>query len=727
MLFFTDRGLGVVVMLLMVAGTAWSALADPTLDAPAFEDIVIDGDADDWSDDGFRVDVLYPRGGRMLPADDFQPTARWGWDKEGLLVMVRVMDDAAVESPGKAPWAHDSVELFVAGGPTFEQQAQVIISPGMDQGASDGAELATQVFDRRTDKTVPFEPEVAARAIEGGYVVEARLPWTAIGIEPAAGETLGVNLQVNDRDQRNGGQRYETTWFTTGWSGQGPQYMHRLRLAEQPSEPSRIVVGSRPGPAFSGQRVFAFATPDHAGETVSVSLDGQTIATEPLHPSDGFAEARINIPAPSSAADASGEYTVSVDDQPLHTFAMADNAPKIRQAVSEARLHVHPVFTGSTFPRIEFETPGWIKALLGDYTAETTYYDADYNVVTEATEPGRYGAITTIQAEGIEPVHLYTTLYRAPSDREIDWDQLAVSDVSLPDGLGLDPAVIDAQNRGVQRFVREELSGRFSHEPAGPVLLAGLYETPTDAEPIHSGTDPWSRDQAWWLALKKNLGHFKHRYHADLPEGYDDPANADKKWPMILFLHGAGARGNDDPYVTDRGPTRVKREGMDMPFIVISPQCEPNQWWAAPRVGDLLDELVEKYNVDEDRIYLTGLSMGGHGSWYAAQAYPDRFAAVAPICGGGEPMDAGRLTDVPIWTFHGDADAVVTIDRSQAMVDAIKEAGGENIAFTVYPGVGHDAWTATYNNPALYEWFLANKRGEPIVMPTPEAVAPPAP
>ena len=125
-----------------------------------------------------------------------------------------------------------------------------------------------------------------------------------------------------------------------------------------------------------------------------------------------------------------------------------------------------------------------------------------------------------------------------------------------------------------------------------------------------------------------------------------------------------------------------------------------------------MDDIAAKYRVDKDRIYLTGLSMGGFGTWSLAAAHPERFAAIVPICGGGNPADAAKLKNLPIWVFHGAKDPVVPPERSESMVKAIKAAGG-NVKLTVYPDAGHDAWTATYENPELYRWLFAQKRGAP--------------
>jgi len=134
-----------------------------------------------------------------------------------------------------------------------------------------------------------------------------------------------------------------------------------------------------------------------------------------------------------------------------------------------------------------------------------------------------------------------------------------------------------------------------------------------------------------------------------------------------------------------------------------------DHYYSVTPVAALLDEIIVNYQVDRDRIYLTGLSMGGYGTWTLAAAYPEKFAAIAPICGGGWPEDAARLKDLPIWVFHGAKDEAVPLERSEEMVKAVEDAGGK-VKFTVYLDAEHDSWTATYGNPELYEWLLAQKR-----------------
>lgn len=192
-----------------------------------------------------------------------------------------------------------------------------------------------------------------------------------------------------------------------------------------------------------------------------------------------------------------------------------------------------------------------------------------------------------------------------------------------------------------------------------------------------------------------------------LPKDYEKK----ESWPLMLFLHGAGERGDDLELVKKHGPPKLIAAGKEFPFIVVSPQCPKGKWWEPIELLALLDEISDKYKVAPDRIYVTGLSMGGFGSWRLAFYAPERLAAIAPICGGGETYWTKEFAHLPVWAFHGAKDTGVPLERSQAMVDALKKNGGDP-KLTVYPEAGHDSWTATYDNPEFYEWLLAQKRSK---------------
>ena len=194
------------------------------------------------------------------------------------------------------------------------------------------------------------------------------------------------------------------------------------------------------------------------------------------------------------------------------------------------------------------------------------------------------------------------------------------------------------------------------------------------------------------------------RYLLYLPQDYD-PA---QKWPLILSLHGASLRGDDLDRITYQGLQRNIANGKHYPFIVVSPQCPAGLWWPTEMLDALLTEIVRAYPIDADRIYVTGLSMGGFGTWDLAMKYPHRFAAIAPMCGGGKPNLVSAICHLPVWVFHGARDSIVPLTRSEEMVSALKACDAD-VRFTVYPDAGHECWLQAYDTPELYEWFLSHR------------------
>jgi predicted peptidase len=195
------------------------------------------------------------------------------------------------------------------------------------------------------------------------------------------------------------------------------------------------------------------------------------------------------------------------------------------------------------------------------------------------------------------------------------------------------------------------------------------------------------------------------QYLVYLPDAYDETPDA---WPLVLFLHGAGERGDDVSRVGIHGPLKHVREGQSFPFIIVAPLVPEIERWTVGRLDAVMAEIRDRYRIDESRIYLTGLSMGGYGTWDYAMARPGVFAAIAPICGGGQAHHACVLRDTPIWAFHGAKDTVVPVDRSREMVAALEQCGGD-VHYTEYPDAGHDAWSETYANDAFYEWLLSHQ------------------
>ncbi len=273
---------------------------------------------------------------------------------------------------------------------------------------------------------------------------------------------------------------------------------------------------------------------------------------------------------------------------------------------------------------------------------------------------------------------------------------------------------------GVQRITIDSLA-------AGAQYVAYLVAMPIDGDPAVTdsatvvelrGTLAVRQAATTFVASSVNatIGYLWYA-----PETYRKSTT--ESAPLLVFLHGAGEKGNGTTELTRvrvHGPPRLVHEGREFPFIVVSPQLPSSLGgWSSGLVKQLVDTLQVRFRVDASRIYVTGLSLGAMGTWSFAVAHPTVAAAVVPIAGSGSPGNACAMRNVPVWAFHGDADGVVNISGSRSMIDALNACVPQPSAtprFTVYAGVGHDSWTRTYNGSAghdIYAWLLTHRRAVP--------------
>jgi predicted peptidase len=234
---------------------------------------------------------------------------------------------------------------------------------------------------------------------------------------------------------------------------------------------------------------------------------------------------------------------------------------------------------------------------------------------------------------------------------------------------------------------------------------------------------------------EKPFADFDFGTHRGLPYRFHSPKNRDKqkKYPLVLFMHGAGERGIDNRFQFFRFNPVKFWETEDC--FVLAPQCPSRDYtadnadcvWVDTPFGapqhtmkerptkpmqlsiSLLDSILRLPQIDKNRVYITGLSMGGFATWELLQRFPEKFAAAIPVCGGGDPAYAQSLMNIPIWAFHGDADKIVIPERSREMVDAITQNGGKPL-YTEYKGVGHGAWSPTYSNAEVWKWLFKQKK-----------------
>ncbi len=215
------------------------------------------------------------------------------------------------------------------------------------------------------------------------------------------------------------------------------------------------------------------------------------------------------------------------------------------------------------------------------------------------------------------------------------------------------------------------------------------------------------------LMTKINTVELSLPYLLHFPK--DEAKNENGKYPLLLFLHGMGERGNQLDLLFNTGLPKMLKEGLDIPFLTVMPQCPADSFWTeeTKALKMLMDDLVSTYPIDEHRIYITGLSMGGYGTYEMLIRYPELFAGGIPICGGigslFSKVHLSHLKDKPLWIFHGEKDDVVPVEETKEIVHFLKEAQSKNLKYTLYPDLSHDAWTRTYENGDIYNFLLRYK------------------
>ncbi len=334
---------------------------------------------------------------------------------------------------------------------------------------------------------------------------------------------------------------------------------------------------------------------------------------------------------------------------------------------------------GQAFPEVQWDNPYRVERLLGAFPLQVTWRDSQGVAVSKPQGAGWYTAL----AEGTSPDGIRVRRAGRFYCRTDDEERPSPPDAGRP-RLPSDGSVTEL----------------VAEVPTGTVAVSYVADgyTPQPGSVLKPGKHARSFDR--FVSRGESCLYWLY-----LPEGY---GRKDRKWPMVLVLHGSFAQGRDLSRIGTPIPPDVEEIRHDFPFVVVTPQC-PDEYdaWPSELLVDLIDEMVLKYNVDARRVAVTGVSLGGRGSWSVAVDYPERFAAVVPVCGTYDhPERIGRIKDVPVWAFHGDQDTTVAFAPVKKMVEDLQAAGG-TVKFTVYPGAGHGISGMAYRTKELYDWLLA--------------------
>ena len=690
------------------------AAAQPPTDVPRIAGIAIDGHGDDWGRIGFRVDCmsdLLPSHRKDLPPT---PEVRVGWDDQGLLLLVTTHDNTP--TPSGSAHSTDSVEFTFGSVAAPGKGFQLIVTPGVHASR---VPSRTTWIDRRADTSRPLTAETATTDTAAGFIVEARVPWSVLDWTPAVGGTGALQVQVNDAavDQ----ERLAFGWASTTESHWlEPRYLNPVRLAETPATAVRLAAF---GEYQQYRRTQVRISDVSAGKTTVYTLtdgDGQTLFRGPAAASrrdDGFVRTTVYLPMPASDG-AYGTLTLTREATAGTPAASVAFTPALPLARKDALASVEfrfdtTVFAGTEFPDGDFADAIALEDLIGPYVVTRQFFDADLRPVQSADKPGRYGAVVTATGSGGLSVRRQITLYHVPDGLNWRKGKLQTKGLTLPADLAVPPATAAAQQQTLMELLSFTLRSEAGRSDVPAVQLAALAAAGPGAPGFVTRTGAGAQDEAWWYRLDKKLGTLRnYPYVTVLPDGYDASVKAGKTFPLLVFLHGSGQRGTDPSILNEWGPMGVLRRTGDNPFVVVAPQCPPQARWNTRLLNDLVDRLLVRYQVDRTRIYVTGLSLGGFGAWQYAAAYPERVAAIAPVCGIGDVDDMARLKDVPVWAFHGEKDPVVDCTLDQKGVDALRAFGGD-VRWTPYPDGGHEIWDRAYHTNELYAWMLSHHRPQP--------------
>ena len=391
----------------------------------------------------------------------------------------------------------------------------------------------------------------------------------------------------------------------------------------------------------------------------------------------------------------------------------------LQDQCTNADLEFNAVFAGNALPTFKLTVPLWMTTAFGDQATVTVdYYDAHYNKVESAGPLGRYGAVVTITPPNdygaIGKRVRYITLYKGAQwmgrgeQRAMQWRDFPYA---LPAAYGISGALSTSAKNALAEFAKTSFVSQANNESMA-VLLAAVQESTSEENGVT--LDVVQRDEAWWRGLRKKMQISEYQCAVQLPADYNPDQT--RRWPLLLFLHGSGGRGTTDVKSAHQViPDALEENAEAAGFILAAPLCYPNRSWSVASLSTLLDQLEQRYQIDPDRIYLTGLSMGGGGSWLLAGAQPERFAAIVPICGWVRDVSkAADMAELPCWIHHGADDRAVTLDNSVRMLEALQEHGSKAI-LTVFPQTNHEnAWLKAYADKRLYTWLAANSRQHPV-------------
>ncbi len=511
-----------------MATAAETADGEPIFDIPKLDGITVDGNAPDWGDQGFRVSWLTHMrfgGGDLKGPAEFDPTFRLGWTDQGLVMRIAVGDDQLLPATDdETLWANkaDVAILYVIPERGGEAFTRIAIAPNLSdvklaKYQASAPRVLVSVDATLTDREEtpsPFravdaqsgQPDIriARRAVDGGVSLDVLVPWELVGLTGKKGDEFGFQIAFVDCDLKVTGDLEQggAMWHPAMGTSADTKRSHIVRLSDHASPPHLGAVSA--GDDLRRVDVTVEGASELAGKIAEVRVGSDVRATGTLTSKDGgwpVAEMSFKSPMWKRPFD---EVSVFVDGKPLDVANLPDPVRRMAETVlfADVKFGQYCLFD-SDFPECDFENPELIEAIIGPYELTTTFYDPDYNEVTEAARPGRYGAVVEVQPATGRPFRRFVTLCRMPEDSAWSWSGDANAPVT--EWFACSPEAAAIQSEAIDFFIKRKLVDAVIDKPEGAILMAGLQVTPADAEPNDFYGQPDRLDAAWWLELKRKL------------------------------------------------------------------------------------------------------------------------------------------------------------------------------------------------------------------------------
>ncbi len=482
-------------------------------DVPRLDDIKIDGDASDWGQRGYSVPLIIPAAGEIRPESSHFASIKVGWNAKGLIVLAQLSDDVWRESENiDALYEGDSVEFFMAPKVGAPDLGQWLVAPGMDPKFP---EPRRKFVDSRKDeklKAAPAEIEVARTAPAGKCILEALVPFAALGIEPKVGTELGFQFFANDSDGP-GDSWYKALWFPSRESWFDTSKLHILRLAERSGPPVRVRHTIDLNLERMQLKVKVVAAPELNGKRIALTAGQTTLAFADLGEAGQRCLAELKMAVPDQG-QFPPELTLVVPGETPEPLTFPNIKKDIaRMMVWEDMCAFPAVFRVNEFPTFEFKRPLLVERLIGPYEIKVKVLNSNYEPVGKADKPGRYGAVVSIHTADGRVYRRFNTLfcYEGSIHPWFPWEWDLDVSLKLPKALGISATALALMPEDVSELVKGPLGEYLVTQSDSAVMLAGLFEAGKDGRGGFYES-AWQRDRRWWLKFKRELYGWDREY-----------------------------------------------------------------------------------------------------------------------------------------------------------------------------------------------------------------------